>query len=220
VLGNQRLIQSRLPNKINEPWVWNELTNRLNKRALSQAEVDQAMNELISFMKTTSPAGWNQPLAWQDTFIKTALGANMVSEETLIGLSDAFFGPKPIIQSLPLTARAKSPLQMEIRYGNPWTQNSGLDIELLWVVKQIRLDGTPTKFRTLNRMNDHWVGICDSDLESGDHEISIDFECAYVDTGKLVGVDASTLPVEQWPTSRKQWSTTVSAPLKISSERR
>jgi hypothetical protein len=215
VLSTQRLIQQRLPGKINEPWVWNELTNRLNKRALSQAEVEQALNELIAFMKKTSPKGWNQPLPWQNTFLKAAIGGSMVSTNVLNNLCDAFFGPGPIIQSRPIVARVRKPIALELYYGNPWVSGTGLDVELLWTVKEVRVDGTLVKFQQVNRQNDHWYGSCANSLEPGDDEMSIDVECAYIDRGKLAGMNALTLPVDKWPMHRMRWSAMISAPLKV-----
>ena len=42
ILANRRLIRDRLPNQVNEPWVWNELERRLKKGQLSKQEVGRS----------------------------------------------------------------------------------------------------------------------------------------------------------------------------------
>jgi hypothetical protein len=212
LLSNQRLIHNRLPIQVNEPWVWNELANRLNKQALSKQETDDATQELIAYMKKTRPAGWDQPLPWQKDFIRSAVQAKMISGEVFLDLCDAFYGPKPVVQSLPPIRQGKSSFQLNIEYGNPWSSESGLGVELLWDVQQVLMDGRPFSFRQTNVSPGQWYGTCDGNFELGDHEITVEIESAYVDRSKLPGTN---LPVSQWPSARKRWTTKISVPVTV-----
>ena len=177
LLSNQRLIHNRLPNQVDEPWVWNELANRLNKQALSKEETDEAIRELIGYMKKTSPAGWDRPLSWQKDFIRAAVQAKMISGDVFLDLCDAFYGPKPVAQSLPPIRQGKSSFQLNIKYGSPWSSESGLGVELLWDVQSVLLDGMPLTFRKTNVLPGQWYGSCDGTFEPGDHELTIEIEC-------------------------------------------
>ena len=212
LLGNQRLIHNRLPNQVDEPWAWNELANRLNKQALSKQETDDAIQELIAYMKKTRPAGWDQPLPWQKDFIRAAVQAKMISGDVFLELCDAFYGPKPVAQSLPPIRQGKSSFQLDIKYGTPWSNESGLGVELLWDVRQVLMDGRPLTFRQTNVLPGQWLGLCDGNFEVGDHEITVEIECAYVDQSKLPGAN---LPASQWPSARKRWTTTISVPVTV-----
>ena len=212
LLGNQRLIHNRLPNQVDEPWVWNELANRLNKQALSKEETDEAIRELIGYMKKTSPAGWDRPLSWQNHFIRAAVLAKMISGDVFLDLCDAFYGPTPVAQSVLPIRQGKSSFQLIIKYGNPWSSESGLGVELLWDVQSVLLDGRPLTFRQTNVLPGQWYGSCDGNFDLGDHEVTVEIECAYIDQSKLPGAN---LPASQWPTARKRWTTTISVPVTV-----
>ncbi|MCA9119834.1 MAG: hypothetical protein H6822_01280 [Planctomycetaceae bacterium] len=49
----------------------------------------------------------------------------------------------------------------------------------------------------------------------GEHELTLEFACAYVDKSKLIGLDANSLPVNRWPNAAKRWKQTVTAPLQV-----
>ena len=72
VLSTQRLLKYRLPAKVDEPWVWNELQRRLDDDQLDQTHLDEAISVLINHMKTAKPNGWNQQMHWQGGFLSSA----------------------------------------------------------------------------------------------------------------------------------------------------
>ena len=157
--------------------MWTELANRLSKQALSKQETEDAIQELIAYMKKTRPAGWDQPLSWQKDFVRAAVQAKMISGKVFLDLCDAFYGPKPVAQPLPPIRQGKSSFQLIIRYGNPWSHESGLGVGLLWDVQQVQMDGRPLSFRQTNVLGDQWLGLCDGNFEVGDHEITVEIEC-------------------------------------------
>jgi hypothetical protein len=214
-VGTQQLIEQHLPNRIDEPWVWNVLAARLHAGELSQQEVDDAIEQLVAHMKTTRPEGWDRPLSRHSDFIKAAVGAGLISEPVLLDLCDAFFGPKPLLRPLPRVREGQVGFQLEIEYGSTWADNSGLPLALLWDVNRVLLDGKPLEVRQASRHFEGWSGRHEGSLPAGDHEMTVEVQCAYVDRTKLIGLQAHRLPVERWPQARKQWKLTVSAPLKV-----
>jgi hypothetical protein len=213
--STQQLLQQRLPNQIDQPWIWNELENRLKAGSLSQQEVDDAIGQLISYMTTTRPKGWNQPLSWQRNFLKSATQAGMIPEPVLLELCDAFYGLKPIIQPLARLREGKNGLGVEIEYGNVWGDNSSLGLELLWQVNRVLLDGKPINVRQDSKLGQRWSGYHEGGLKSGNYEVTVEIECAYVDQDKLIGLNTGDLPKNRWPKARKQWKQSVSAPLHV-----
>ena len=186
LLSSQQLLQQRLPNQVDAPWVWNELESRLQAKSLSQKDADDAVKILIAHMTTTRPNGWDQPLHWQDQFLSKARQAGMISPPLLLGLCDAFYGPKPIIEPLRRLREGKNDLQIGIRYGSPWISQSGLGVELLWQVERVLLDGKPTEAPQPeaghampdSRFSGHWQGSRPVTVKAGDHQVVVEVQCA------------------------------------------
>lgn len=217
VLTTQRLVATRLPNQIDEPWVWQELERRLTAGDLTNSDVDNAVTELTAYMTRTRPAGWDKPLSWQRSFLQPALQKKMVSDDKLLDLCDAFFGPSPKVEITPpsLTENDRA-FNIRIDYGSTWADNSGLDVKLLWNVNAVALDDTPLETRDVHRYFGHESTMrALSDLTPGDHSLKVEFECVYVDAGRLVGVDVNKLTVDQWPKPLKRWTKTVEVPLRV-----
>src|SRR3954452_7564646 len=216
LLSTQRLIQYRLPKQMDEPWVWQELKRRLGNNSLSREDVEDSIVALTDHMKATRPAGWNQPLSWQQGFIDSAVQGKLMSKETWLNLCEALFGAQPTVKPIGPVPAGQRGIQVRVEYGSPWASNSGIGVELLWDVKQVLLDGVPLKITNPNRFVNYWVAYCDGPLKPGDHELKIDVECAYADN-KLVNFhNAGLLKINQWPKGIKRWSTTVTAPVTVS----
>src|SRR5262249_31487595 len=152
VLSTQHLIANRLPNHVQEPWVWQELERRLTAGNLTKAEVDQAIGELTADMTRAAPAGWNKPLPWQQGFIKSVLKNGMISQPVYFALCDAFYGPTPVVTLASLGLNEHDTrFRFDIKYGSTWSDSSGLGTGLVWDVKQVLLDGNLVKVRNLSR---------------------------------------------------------------------
>jgi hypothetical protein len=215
VVSTAQLIQTRLPQQVDEPWVWQELDARRQAGKLTPQQVDSTVQALIAHMKATQPAGWNRPLSWQREFLTAAIQAGAVSEPVLLALCDAFFGPSPTVQPLERMREGKTGMNVNVNYGNPWANNSGLGMELLWKVERLLVDGKPVEVEQHHNFGDNWSGRLRQGLDAGDHELTVEVACAYVDEGKLIGLDANRLERKQWPKPRKEWTKTVSMPFKV-----
>jgi hypothetical protein len=212
--STQQLIQW-LPTRVDQPWVWNELTTRLKAGGLTQQEVDDAVKQLISHMTAKRPNGWDQPLHWQGDFVKSATQAGKVSEPLLLALCDAFHGKKPVIPPLPRIREGKQGLSIEVQYGNRWSDEAQFGLELLWQADRVLLDGKPLDVRQTSKTNNDWTCYHDGRLPAGDHEITVELECAYVDQRRLLGLSARNLHKSRWPEASKRWKQSVSATLKV-----
>jgi len=214
-LSTQQLVQQRLPKQIDEPWVWRELDVRLKAGSLSQQDVDAAIQKLTSHMTTTRPQGWDSPLHWQDDFIKSAGQADLISEPVLFALCDAFFGPKAVIQPPARLRAGKAGFSIEIEHGSWWGGPSGLGLQLVWQVNRVLLDDKPLDVRVNHKGGGNWSGYHDGSLDAGDHRLTVEVESAYIDEGKLIGLNPDNLSKGLWPKARKRWTQTVSAPFKV-----
>jgi hypothetical protein len=216
LLTTRRLIERRLPQEIDQPWTWQELKRRFDRGRLTEDDVNGAIEALVTHTKAAQPGGWNQPLTWQRDFLAAVIGAKLVSDDVLFGLCDAFFGPQPKVRPLPNVIAGQGGFQLDVDYGTPWSTNSGLATDLLWNVKQVRLDGAPLKISRANRAPGRWFGYCDGQLAAGEHELQVDVECAYVDDTLIARGNQYNIPTSQWPKAKKRWTTTVTVPVKVS----
>jgi hypothetical protein len=215
ILSTRRLIETRLPARVNEPWVWNELERRMAAGDLSQEDVDAALEKLVQYMRTNSPQGWNQPFHWQQKFITTAKQAKLLSPESYYALCDAFYGPQPVVRPVPSVDVADSNFSIYADFGNPWSDNTGLGVELLWQVTGVSLNGAPLKFTQSQSFGRNTNMTITAQLPEGEHQVLLTVECAYVDKTLLAGPQFNPLPINQWPTARKRWRLEVPVSVKV-----
>jgi hypothetical protein len=208
-LTNYRLIHNRLVGHENEPWAWNELTNRINKQALSKAEVEECMGDLIAYMKLAKPGGWNEPMPWQSPFLRAESQANLISEEVLYELCDAYYGSKP---SLKIINADRKGFHLEVENGGHWSMgHSGVDIDLIWYVNRALIDGVPVNISDGHGIFDWmWQADLPVKLEPGEHEVVAEVECGYIDHKNRNGLLSRFSP-DKWPATLKRWTTSASA---------
>jgi hypothetical protein len=147
--------------------------------------------------------------------VKSATQTGKISEPVLLALCEAFYGKKPVIQPLRRIREGSPGLSIEVQYGSRWSNQSDPGLELLWQVDRVLLDGKPLDIRETSSTNFEWSCYHDGGLPAGDHEITVELQCAYVDQSKLLGLSMSDLPKNRWPPARKTWKQSVSAPLKV-----
>jgi hypothetical protein len=217
VLTTQRLISTRLPNQIEEPWVWQELERRLAAGDLTKAEVESAAAELTTHMKRTKPAGWDQPLAWQQNFLKPAIQKGMITEPVFLALCDAFFGSTPTVKmTTPALNEDDTRFDIRIEYGSVWSDNTGLDVKLVWDIKQVQLDGKPVNLSNVQKHFGRQASMtAEAELTPGEHNLIVELDCAFVDAARLAGANLDTLTPDQWPKARKRWVAKATVPVQV-----
>jgi hypothetical protein len=215
LLSDERLIETRLPNRINEPWIWDELERRLSAGDLSKEEVDAAVGQLISHMKTARPQGWQSSLPWQKDFIVSARQARLLSDETFFALCDAFFGTQPVLPPINPIFKTARQFPLGVDFGNPFSNLSGLSVDLLWQVAGATIDGKPVTLEQIHKSGQNWRGRVLGEFSPGDHELKIKIECAYVDSSSYTAMNVHSLPIEQWPKALKRWKLEVTTPIKV-----
>ena len=203
-LSTDKLIKQELPGKIDEPWVWDELENRLARKVLKNSEVNEAVQVLIKHMKTTAPEGYNKPLSWQGDFLVAAREGGNVNQELLFQVYEAFLpSGMPELDRVRDDAKQTS---ISIDYGSTWADHRDLGFKLLAEISDVRVNGAS---RTLKDSFKHRRGQSSElvgPFEKGEHELEVEVMYAFIETSKLVGLDASALPSTQWPTALKTWS--------------
>lgn len=211
------LINQQLPKQLDAPWVWRELEKRVAAGTLSNNEAEAAVGQLIAHMKATKPQGWDQPLSWQQGFLASVRRKGLLSDSVTFEFCDAFYGPEPTVSPLRRLREGTSQFDLEVEYGSPWSTHTGLDLTLLWHIDQVLLDGTPLKVeqRYKNRDRGSWSGSHSGVIPIGDHQVTLEMTCAYVDGAKLIGLDNSNLPPTRWPKTAQRWKRTISIPLKV-----
>ena len=211
--SNADIINKQLPTRIEEPWVWQELERRLAARSLSKEEAESAVGKLIAHMKASKPNGWDRPLNWQSDFLKSASKSGLLSDQLLADLSDAYYGPTAKIQPLKRLREANRGFDIDIQYGSNWASDTVP--ALLWQVDRVLLDGQPIEFKQNYRNSRGWSSKHEGKIAKGDHDVTCEITCAYVDRSKLIGLNVRRLPATRWPKPIKKWKQTISAPLTV-----
>jgi len=209
------LISKYLPPKVNEPWIWRELETRIRNRSLSPEEADDALQALIDHMKKSKPGGWDHPLSWQKQFLDDAQKNNLFSDKKMVKFLDAFF-KKPTVD-LPRIRENSKRLRFNIRFGSDWS-NTDSDYSLLWNVKSVAIDDQVVKTKVEHRHRIDLGAVYENSLASGDYELKIVLESAYIDNAKLIGLDTWKLKSSAWPIALKNWDETIVVPFKVYSE--
>lgn len=216
VLSAKRLIEQRLPGKIDQPMLWRELEYRANCGELNKQEADSAVSLLIAHMKKGSSRGGSRQLTWKKDFLRIILQKRLISDEVLLELCEVYHGTQPKLNPLSPYPPGSFPLELRVEYGNSWDGGRELGVVLVWHVNSISLNGEPLLPQQVNK-HSHQIGVyhCTADLPAGDHEIVVEVECAFIDEEKFLGLDSLKVTPAQWPEARKRWKTQIRAPLLV-----
>jgi hypothetical protein len=217
LMSTQRLIAVRLSQKMDEPWVWQELERRLQRGELTSADVDDAVEQLTIYMRQTQPTGWNQPFAWQHSFLELARQKGLISDPVFLDLCAAFFGVQPAVRLInPTLSEGDTRFNLSIDYGTPWADQSGLGVKLVWDVKRIELDGKPVTVRNFNKHFGRQAQIfAEASLPAGQNNLIVELESAIIDEARLQGANLDTLKASQWPSARKRWTSEVTLSIPV-----
>ena len=213
--STQQLITQEVSQQYDQPWVWNELSVRLARGDMTQSQVDTAILELAKQMKANSPNGWQSPLSWQSDFLTAAQDANLLGDEAILALCDAFYGSQPKLDALPRLREGDANIPLSLQFGNTWGQHSNLPLALAWQVSRVLVDGKPIDFKTHYQHRDQWNGSIEVKLDKGEHQVQFELEAAYIDSDKMVGLDIDDIPARRWPQAVKKWSLTVDDKLTV-----
>ena len=219
VLSTQRLIHDRLAARVDEPWVWNELHRRLELGELNEAQVGEAVSMLGDHMSKKRPGGWIQPLHWQDDFLRAARQQELITDEDLIALSEAYFRMEPRVSSssFRIGQPGKRKYMVELEFGNEWESSSGFDVAVLYDVVSLTLGGKPiSPVSGPQKGPTNWNAGVTLDLVPDSQELVIDVEMAFIEFSKLKGLNRNKLTPAQWPQPLKRWTSTVKVPIEAS----
>lgn len=179
-LSDRRLIDERLPGKLDEPWVWQELQRRLDAGTLEEDSAERATRSLIDqHAKKTGPP---QPLHWGGNFLRNVLQREMLRPSTRNQLFTLLGGtPK---MNLPRTAAERSTFNVWIQ-AETWSAHNmqlvGRDLELQ--VADIRLNGEgldPSRVAgSLGWQRDSIDFRLQGPWPKGEHQLEVDVRMRY-----------------------------------------
>lgn len=188
--------------------VWRELERRVMNSQLAKSDAELIFSELEeSILQQADSPKW-QHFSTAST-LRTIADRELVSDEQLVGLAEAYYG-KPPDTSLRLRT-AENPLRLGIRYGH-----IGVDrqhpTKLIWYATKVQVDGEDVAFSngvgslaaTINRH-----------LELGEHEVVVELDCAFVMHDALRTFGGSC-PHSEWPENLlKRWTEKVVIPVTV-----
>lgn len=216
LLAADELVEE-VPQRFEEPWVWNELSERLGGGKLSADQADTAVAAMAREMLKKKSGGWDSPLHWGNDFLKQAAAAGYLKDETLVALHDAFYGPKPVVAPLDRLREGADQVELQIDYGSVWDDNSGLPWRLVWNVEQVTINDEPAELDDRNRRvdSDDLHGRIKHNFMPGTNVLRLRVEAAYVDASKLFGLDTTDLPRDRWPAAKKAWTHDLEIPIEV-----
>lgn len=207
------LIQTHLPQRVDQPWVWQELEARIQSGALTPAEGDDALDALTQHLQGQPSAGVRH-ISWQRQFLADAHGAGLLSDTAVAAFSDAYFGPQAQVDPLPRMREGRRPIEFVLRYGSHASDETPWRLD--WEVVEVQLDGESVDTLTINHQNVAAThGRVTLDLTPGEHEVAFVVEAVYLDRQAVRGIDLDSVPVANWPDPKKRWRHDVKTPLRV-----
>jgi hypothetical protein len=103
-------VLASLATSVNSPWDWQELERRQSAGTLSQADIGQAIETLITFLKTRTSS---QPLNWAENFVTRSDAAGEITDSQYLRLSQAFYGKAKIKVAAKIRAGEKLPIVIQ-----------------------------------------------------------------------------------------------------------
>lgn len=201
------------PSNIDEPWGWQEAANRIKAgQGISQADCDQLVKALTTYIKSKAPNGMDSPLHWQDEFFKVAEPNNMISQQVLFDFLDAYLGTSPDIRPINRAPVGKGDLVATVEYGSNWgLDHAGLDMAMMHYPIAVRIDGKPVEFRIRHASGQRRDIVVNTQLPSGEHELAIDVRAVIARKHNVVGLRTRDAAPEDWPRQlERDWTMTTS----------
>ena len=200
-IATDKLIKKYLPLRVQEPWVWDELENRLAQGDMTSEQVDAAMDVWLTELKKNG----YRSLSWQRDFLVAIRKADLIKEEKLLALHDAFLeDPRVVTERLRLT---DSSVKFDVDVDR--LHESALPFDLVWDISEVRIDGEKVNYRVKHRNQYSLSGEIDRKLDKGSHRMEIGLKLGYASRDRLVGLNFQTLYFEKWPKTVKVWDKTL-----------
>jgi len=220
-------------NMIDSPWAWQELERRMQAGNLTQAEAEQAIDQLIKWLKAERAKGNTGPLHWADSFIASARASNLLSQAKYVELAKAYYGPPEVIAHPRI--RAGQPLHFEVRIaGNTWDLGQS---EAIGALREVRDEGgqvlrtIATRYQrqpddahadhlSTRHVHDPIDGlVLDAATEPGKRKLSFVIDVGAMPNGTpLVGMDGTVGQKQKWQNSTTTWTDTVTHELTVVGE--
>jgi len=217
-------IIARLDRTADTPGDWNKLEQRFRRGALSQSEIEAAIDKLINHVLTRKNR--NAPLTWADQFLQPVEASGAVSPEQIGRLCEAFYGEDPTIK-LPARIRAGSTLSFFIWMTQHWNLPGKRSVAAL---RQVRLNNGDILLARSNEDNDRSrppnpaflstdrsttiTGTISDPIGPGRYEITfvIDFG-VFKEPVSFRADRGKPGQKSQWPVAVHTWTTEVTVPL-------
>jgi hypothetical protein len=212
-----------LSTSANTPWDWQELDRRQASGKLSDAEIAQAIDQLIAFLKK-QPV--NQPLNWQSPFLTSADSAGKITAKQYDRLARAFYKPATI--SIARTIRSGARLPVVVHSGE-YFQLPGA--EFVYALRLVTMDGKAKSVVAMDQYPDRHpanpdylsaMGTSDiygsmiMDVPAGDHMLGFTIDSAVLQekTAPQIGNNKPG-QADRWPRGRAMWSDVITLPIKV-----
>ena len=139
-------------------------------------------------------------------FVKATIHAGLVPGSFEYEFLDTCYGTKPII-TMPRIRENSNGFEYKIQYRKG---RGAFQKQLVWGVDRVLLDGDPIETsRSYQGTNGRDIPYSGS-ISAGEHKLEVEIEAAYIDRRKLIGLDVSSLPKNNWPVAAKRWKKKIS----------
>ena len=126
-------ILAGLPKVVDEPWSWQELQSRLKSGKLSSQEADAALATLIADLNKHPKRPSGSPLSWSDNFIADILQNNLVNQQRMAQLAQAYYR-QPCDITMSTTVRTGKPIECLLEGEHAWSLARH---KLVWALRSV-----------------------------------------------------------------------------------
>lgn len=207
------ILTQRLPNQLHEPWVWNELRDRIDTGDLTTEEAQQAAQLIVTDLSTSGKRGGvtaRSGLTWSKQFLQRATANQLLTQKDIFALNDAYYGKATV--NIPRLRENSETMHVNVQYGSH--QELEFAGVLLWE-PSFELDGKPLELKVQNHHRSGYTGLYRESLAAGNHEVEAVVHCVLVDKEKMVGLNRHRLPRSSWPKPIRAWQQKIKVPFKV-----
>ncbi len=202
-----------------QPWTWKELESRFKRGALTNAEAEKAIDELIVWIgKERARMGWMGAFAlyWSGDFVKAVVPS--LSSQKQVAFYQAYYGRSPKV-SVSRRVREGKAVNYRVQWGGPFNLSGAKFVKALREVKLA--DGKTPRLRSSLAASSNeadWlsadgpadlVGTIALDLPKGEHELTFVVDGGVLPEGsELVGIGNRPGQKERWLKPLATWQAT------------
>lgn len=188
---------------------WDELKARIQGGTLSNADAIAAIDLLIEYMNHAHVPGSRMSLYQQEGFLSAVYAADLVDDERMRGVTEAFYGQFPVIQIERVRSYQRSEVEIDYARDLRFQAYEELPWRVVWDLHPVKIGQNTAETSNFRRyssdMRFYLNPIRPDLLEAGGHDVIFKLEIGLFDQEDLIGYDEEKTRLKDWPPARVRW---------------